>query len=158
MRGWHKTTAIGQRFWDFVKRGALDECWEWQAAIMPRGYGQLEFEDKHTYAHRVAWILTYGEIPEGLKVLHRCDNPPCCNPCHLFLGTSKDNSLDASSKGRIAHGARHGQSKLNDDSVREIRRLYDSGVAQVEIGRVLGISSNTLWHVVHRRTWRHVDA
>lgn len=141
------------KFWRRVLK--TDSCWEWQGARMPMGYGQLSYDRKHTYAHRVAWVLSFGPIPEGMKVLHRCDNPPCVNPSHLFLGTSHDNSLDAASKGRMARGSRHGQAKLTEGQVREIRSLFDAGTSQAELCRRFGISANPLWSIVHNHTWRH---
>lgn len=87
------------RFWDKVLIG--DECWVWQAGIKPHnGYGAFSLNGREMVAHRVAWLLCHGEIPDGLRVLHHCDNPPCVRPDHLFLGTQKDNVLDAVAKGR----------------------------------------------------------
>lgn len=80
--------------------GGPDSCWEYQAARSPRGYGTIGVMGKTRRAHRVAWELANGPIPEGLLVCHHCDNPPCCNPAHLFLGTDKDNVADMRAKGR----------------------------------------------------------
>jgi len=79
-----------------------DGCWGWVGSIDHFGYGQIQHEGKVQPAHRVSWVLARGPIPDGLCVLHRCDNPPCTNPEHLFLGTKKDNMMDAARKGRIA--------------------------------------------------------
>lgn len=88
------------KFWDHVDCQGEDECWCWTASRLPSGYGRVRFEKKSTYAHRVAWILTHGPIPEGMVVCHHCDNPPCCNPKHLFVGTQADNVHDRDRKGR----------------------------------------------------------
>lgn len=93
--------AIIAEFWSQVKQGAPDECWEWQGRRNDDGYGQIRLGNTYR-AHRIAYKLAYGSIPDSLWVLHRCDNPPCCNPAHLFLGTVLDNNRDAAAKGRRA--------------------------------------------------------
>lgn len=105
---------VEQRFWSKVSRKDPEECWIWSASKQPSGYGQFGCERSligieqpgytMTGAHKVAWILTNGAIPGGLYVLHKCDNPPCCNPNHLFLGTQIDNMQDCLKKGRHGHG------------------------------------------------------
>lgn len=113
-----KVKDISERFWSKVKCGTDDECWLWQAHRQAhRGYGtfgigsRLIPGSRHTsaLAHRVAWELTYGPVPNGARVLHQCDNPPCCNPKHLFLGSQADNVADMIAKGRqnFAAGARY---------------------------------------------------
>ena len=93
---------IEQKFWNNVNvRGDTWECWEWTAGQNSDGYGNFNFPNKTKSAHRVAWILTYGPIPMGICVLHSCDNPSCCNPEHLFLGTNQDNMNDLAEKGHL---------------------------------------------------------
>lgn len=92
-----------ERFWSKVARRATEECWPFIGGRVPFGYGTFYFQGRLVLAHRISWVLTNGEIPNGLCVLHRCDNPPCVNPSHLFLGTKSDNTLDASAKGRLAY-------------------------------------------------------
>jgi hypothetical protein len=89
-----------ERFWSKVKRGKSGECWPWVRATNEKGYGCAWFKEKLHKAHRVAWMLGGKTIPAGLCLLHRCDNPPCCNPAHLFLGTKGDNHRDMTGKGR----------------------------------------------------------
>lgn len=93
------------RFWDKVQTGR--ECWEWTASRKPAGYGQISIHGKIRYAHRVAWEIFYEEsLPAGVQVLHKCDNPPCVRPSHLFKGTHQDNMDDRESKGRnVAHNS-----------------------------------------------------
>lgn len=91
--------TVEQRFWPKVEK--TDSCWIWKAARRPDNYGQFKFRGQMMNANRVSWILHNGEIPDGLLVCHRCDNPPCINPDHLFLGSHQDNRTDAVKKGRI---------------------------------------------------------
>lgn len=96
-------TPIEVRFWLKVDKSNVEGCWLWKGASNGRGYGVMVKGRQRTYfAHRVAWEITYGEIPAGLSVCHHCDNPSCVRVDHLFLGTQKDNMLDAWAKGHIA--------------------------------------------------------
>lgn len=110
-------------------------------------------------AHRVAWDLTYGPIPDGMLVLHRCDNPSCVRPDHLFLGTQTDNMLDRKAKGRGNHrrGSRHGRAKLTEAQVLEIRSRYAAGdVTQTQLGDEYGVCHVVIGNIVRRRLWRHI--
>ncbi len=94
-----KTITPAERLWERVNK--TDSCWLWTGATSSANYGQIRFaKDKCVLTHRLAWEVTKGAIPDGLYVLHRCDNPPCCNPDHLFLGTAADNTADMMAKGR----------------------------------------------------------
>ena len=95
-----------KRFWDKVNIAGPDECWEWTAGTYLKGlkYGRFQFEGKAKSAHRVAYILTNGDIPDDMFVCHTCDNPACCNPKHLWLGSAKDNTQDMLKKGRAKNG------------------------------------------------------
>lgn len=88
------------RFWSRVDRRGPDECWQWTGATDSHGYGQLTIHNRHVGAHRLAYTFTVGSIPAGLCICHTCDNPPCCNPAHLFIGTMSDNLRDCAQKGR----------------------------------------------------------
>ncbi len=121
------------------------------------GYGKLIHGRKAYLAHRFAWEQSHGPIPTGMKVLHHCDNPPCCNVDHLFLGTDADNSADMIAKGREARGERIGRAELTENSVRAIRIVYGrGGVSMHEVARRFGVSYGTVHSVLSRRTWWHV--
>lgn len=97
----HSPTFI-ERFWSRVRTGLPNECWPWEGYVfVKRGrYGGISEKSRYFRSHRIAWMLAYGCIPDGLHVLHKCDNPPCCNPLHLFLGTQKENMADMINKNR----------------------------------------------------------
>ena len=107
-------------------------------------------------AHRTSWLLTYGKIPEGLCVLHKCDNPPCVNPDHLFIGTKADNFLDMVSKKRNSHGERHYKAIITDAAVRRIRKMYDSGIGPAAIALTMGIEMKHASLIGRRKRWKHV--
>jgi hypothetical protein len=146
---------LKERFWKKVRILGKDDCWEWQAGLLNGGYGFFKYGDKNIPASRMAWILTFGD-PKKLLVLHSCDNPPCCNPNHLFLGTQQDNINDMIKKGRqvvvsgnkngmVLHpesrprGEKHPSSKLTDDDVRKIRKMIEDGFIQERIAEKFGV-------------------
>ena len=149
------------RFWAKVERG--QECWIWTGARRKGRfqYGRFLLDGKARLAHRIAWQLTNGPIPDGMCVLHRCDNPPCVNPEHLFLGTHADNMLDCSAKGRLPaaqgvpylRGERHPNHKLTADDVRAIRA---SRASSPDIAAQYGLHRGTVHDIRTRRAWRHV--
>jgi hypothetical protein len=133
-------------------------CWIWTARIQPNGYGQATLPGGHgssTGAHRVSWLLHRGLIPVGLCVLHRCDNKPCVNPAHLYIGTLKQNSNDRDERGRAntCRGERHGQSKLTSEDVVAIRRRHAAGEFQRVIADDYGICQSEVSSVVCGRLW-----
>jgi len=152
---------IAERFWPKVQRGGSTECWLWTVYRSRQGYGIFGLpgrEGGHALAHRVAWELVNGPIPDGFHVLHHCDNPPCVNPAHLFLGTDADNSHDKVVKGRASHlrGEDSGMAKLTEQDVREIRRLSALGYEQRPLGRMFGVCKSAIGYIVRRETWKHV--
>lgn len=141
----------------------LSGCWNWIGSKNRDGYGQIRVErsgfNGYFRAHRVSWIYHHGEIPDGLCVLHRCDNPGCVNPEHLFLGTQADNMRDRNAKGRLPHeklrGSSNGRALLNEADVAEIRRLSADGARQADIARRFGIAKATVYCILRGLTWRH---
>jgi len=144
-----------ERFWGKVNRRGADECWEWTGALDRQGYGRVGRRKASLLAHRYALELTLGEIPPELCACHRCDNPPCCNPAHLFLGTRTENSRDAKRKRRFAHGERHYRAKLTAADVTFIRVGRHIGIRQARLAREFGVSFQSISDVDRGRHWAH---
>lgn len=142
---------------NFVRMFSVgDGCWEWRGRLDDDGYGVLTSQKTKTSAHRFSWKQWNGEIPVGFCVLHKCDNRKCVRPDHLFLGTNRDNQLDKVGKGRQAKGSNHGQSKLTEEVVREIRKIPESEINFSEQGRKFGVSYVAVRQAYRRRFWQHV--
>ena len=151
-------TLLCLRVWAKVDHSAgPDACWPWTATRIDKGYGRIKVAGWYVLAHRVVWELTHGLIPPGLQVLHKCDNPPCCNPAHLFLGTNADNNADMVAKGRARYvsrrGERNGRAKLTADQVLEIRRRSAAGDPAGALARLFGIAPSTVSNILARRIW-----
>jgi hypothetical protein len=154
---WEGTAA--KRFWAKVDRsGGPDACWIWTGYREDYGYGRFKVGGQNVKAHRFAFELNGGVIGE-MYVLHRCDNPPCVNPAHLFLGTNADNAADRAAKGRDAdrRGAENGRAKLNEGAVIEIRALRDRGVPLHDISAMYGVHRSVVGRIVRRELWAHVS-
>ena len=155
----HHGLTEEQRFLAWVAVKKSNECWEWLGSKnQDRWHGQWRSKSgKIELTHRASWRLFKSEIPGGLFVLHKCDNPICVNPTHLFLGSQSDNMADMHKKGRARQGRllgeKHGMSKLTADAVLEIRTSKLSGV---ELARKYGISPTTVCDVRKRRIWDHI--
>jgi len=154
--------AVRERqFWSRVDTSRPADCWVWPTGKDRYGkpkYGRTSLHGVMMGAHRAAWTLTHGEIPSGMLVCHRCDNPPCINPAHLFLGTPQDNSSDMAAKGRAfaGTGLSSPHSVLTSDQVSHVRRLYHGGVSAREVGELLGIDTMTAWKAAVGETYRDV--
>lgn len=150
------TKEQADRFWSKVDIGADHMCWHWTASTNASkhrlsGYGQVVINYQRHYAHRVAYEETYGPIPSGLVVCHRCDNPVCCNPLHLFVGTQIENMNDATRKGKF--------DKLTHGDVETIRRLYAS--EQYTLRRLAiqyAVDMSTISLIVNNKRWREKRA
>ena len=149
-----KYPPLRQRVWSRVPAKGSNDCWEWSGYRNEHGYGAL----KGRLAHRLVWQLERGPIPDGMNVCHRCDNPPCCNPAHLFLGTQSDNVHDMVSKGRRrggnVAGERNGASKLTDADVASIRERYvPRKVTLRQLATEYGVSDSAISMIVNGRRW-----
>lgn len=147
-----KTAA---EFWENVKIGEPDACWEWTRAKARRGYGSVYWLGRDHKAHRVAYALTHTEENiSGVLICHRCDNPPCCNPKHLFAGTSLDNVRDRFAKNRFV-GEEAPNVRFTKEDVYAIRHSYDAlGATIKELTERYGCSQGAIRHIVHRETWK----
>jgi len=175
------------QFWERVDRSG-DGCWEWLGATNNQrgGYGHVRYQGRSMRAHRLAFELAYGFAPGTEMVLHRCDNPPCCRPEHLFLGTHVDNMRDMRQKGRSAVGDRNGlrvhpesrhfgdrnglrkhpekvlrgernsKAKLSEDQVRMIRKRFLAGESSSKIASELPISPRSVRRIASGERWAHV--
>lgn len=144
-----------ERFWSKVDRHGPNGCWQWTDYLSP--YGVFRVNGKARGAHRFAWELANGHIPDGVFVLHKCDNPGCVNPAHMFLGTHSDNMADKVKKGRQSHhatwGSKHGLSVLKDDDIQKIHSLA-STTSNTEIARRFGVSRMQVWRILTGKQWR----
>ena len=151
------TKVIKARFWTKVKK--TSSCWLWQGALN-EGYGNFGIDGQNYRAHRIAWTISRKKKPKNLCVLHKCDNPKCVNPAHLFLGTISDNNIDCALKGRmvIPHpkGENHPKAKICEKDVRDIRQFYIDGLSFREIACKYNISRCQTTRIVTRRNWGHV--
>lgn len=150
-----QNSTLVKRFWAKVQIGSEAECWNWTASTQSKGYGSFGIGGgKTALAHRVAYQLTRGPVPEGLLVRHHCDNRICCNPAHLELGTIADNNRDAVERGRTARGEKNGRAKLSAEQVREIRRLRSRENKKiVELANLYKMHPRSISNVVNEKYW-----
>lgn len=162
--------SVAERFFAKIAKTS-DGCWLWIGSRDDRGYGFFRYNGRVQMAHRVAWILANGQIPERLQVCHRCDNPRCVRAEHLFLGTAADNITDKVAKNRQARGDATGSrkyperrprgekvvtSRLSADDVKAIRESAQRGSMLKTLAGQFGVSSRTIGRVVRREAWAHV--
>jgi len=131
-----------------------NNCWEWTGSISTKGYPQSGLSRYSKVASRTSYMVFIGKIPKGILVCHKCDNPKCVNPDHLFLGTQQDNMNDMVEKGRSLRGEKHPKTKLNESDVRRIRK---SRYKPCILARKYKVSQSAIRHIQDRRTWKHVQ-
>ena len=154
---WWPSLPLEERFWRKVDKKSDDECWLWLGATFVQGYGAFSPKASVTLrAHKVAYEYIKGAIPDGLILRHKCDNPPCCNPNHLILGTQKDNARDMMERGRGKKTSRSGWHVLKPEDVRCIRELRDEGMARIHLSEWFGITEHAITAIHHGRTYKHV--
>lgn len=159
---------LEERFWSKVDRRGPNDCWHWNGGRTNRGYGNFRMDGRTVKAHRVAFEFSTGVAPGTMFVCHRCDNPPCCNPSHLFLGTSADNNADMMAKGRHVRPARdedavnyvRGESsnlaRITEADVVSIRARKAAGERTVALAKEYGVDRTLVWQIVTRKVWKHV--
>lgn len=145
---------IEDRFWEKVDKKSDNECWAWLASISRDGYGCFGSD----LAHRVSWKINRGEIPPNMYVCHKCDNPQCVNPSHLFLGTQFDNMQDMVRKGRISNkaGEANPKSKLTEADVWDIHHLKEMGVSIKSLAREFEVSTTCISYVLSGKSWNYI--
>ena len=134
-------------------------CWDWQGGQLDRdGYGEFSYGSGSAMrAHRASYLIHVGEIPDGLLVRHTCDRRICVMPSHLIVGTNDDNMRDMVERERARRGEGHHNSKMSEDSVREVRALFAAGGTKKGLGRQFGVSDHTIHQIVTGVTWSHVS-
>jgi len=143
---------------DYIKANVVVSettgCWEWSGRRNDKGYGVVAVVHDTEMMHRASYKVFVGPIPDGLFVLHRCDNPPCCNPEHLFLGTKRDNMLDAIAKGRLfMHDGAHHNARL---SVKDVAFIRGSDLSDRQLAMQFGVTRTAIKSIREKRSWRHV--
>lgn len=152
---------IADRLARLTKRGPM--CWTWNGAKNTYGYGTITYQGRTHLAHRLAYAVTYGPIPDGMMVLHCCDNPACVNPAHLRVGTQFENMQDAAAKGRLRtpriamFGSTNPSAKLTERKVRKIRKRLSQGEDQHVVAARYGVSRSLIGQIERRQIWRGVE-
>ncbi len=146
-----------ERFWSKLYRSETTSCWEFSRGRDECGYGIFSFDRDDFRAHRVCWRIVFGPIENGLHVLHKCDNPPCCNPFHLRLGTHSANMMDMATKRRGTEGEKSRMAKFTDKDILEIRKKYVPWkYPTTRIAQEYGVTPSTINFIVRNITWKHV--
>lgn len=150
--------TLEDRFWEKVDKKSKNECWEWIGSCHWQWrYGNFNVDGKHKAAHRMSWELHNGPIPDGMVVCHKCDNPPCVNPDHLFLGTIADNNLDKKLKGRQDEkGEKNGRAKITWTDVIDIRILHKLGISFADLGKSYNLNPVSISYICSGRNWKHI--
>lgn len=156
----YRNLPLETRFWQKVDKDGpiiygLDNCWIWSGCKLVSGYGVIQLNKKKIYAHRCSYEMNFGPIPIGIHVCHKCDNPLCVRPSHLFLGNFSENMRDKVSKGRQSKGSGRPLAKLTDSIIRDIRERYINGNGGL-LAKEFGVTQSTISKIVTKETWKHV--
>lgn len=148
--------TIPSRFWQKVHK--TNSCWLWTGKRKTAGYGLLFLTGNRTvYAHRLSFEIHYGPIPDGLVICHKCDNPPCVNPEHLFAGTPAENVSDCCAKKRGNHGSRNHFHKLTEADVSAIKSMIANGSERKKIAQLFNVTRANIDLIASGKTWKHVQ-
>ena len=154
------TSGDIEKFYNKIRRNKPNDCLIYIGCKDKDGYGLPRVGKKHIRAHRIAWFLAYGKIPEGLCVLHKCDNTSCVNPKHLFLGSDRDNNKDMINKQRNAYGEKNGGSKLTENQVLDILNIVKSNGRHrnlaTNLSKIYKIDSHTIRNIITGRNWKYL--
>ena len=149
------TKKIVKRFLTKFKK--TKNCWIWEGTMISNGYGHFCVYHEHpVLAHRYSWTLFNGKIPKNKYVLHKCNNPKCVNPSHLYIGTQKDNIRDVINNGKFIYGSKHPISKLTEIDIPKIIEFSSQGISQRKIASMFKINQTTIWKIIHGLAWPHV--
>lgn len=148
------TRPAEERFWPKVDKSG--DCWVWTGHRTLGDYGLFWINEKDERAHRVSWQFHNGSVPDEMHVLHHCDNPPCVNPDHLWLGTDADNVRDKVKKKRHCYGSHHGGSKVDESDVLIIRELRSIGTSVKALSWLFDIAEVTIYQISQGISWRHI--
>ena len=148
--------TLAERFFDKVQIGADNDCWPWTGAKYIDGYGSIWYQGQNRKATRILFLIFGKFLPGELSILHKCDNPPCMNPRHLFTGTRADNCRDMGRKGRASRGSEQWNSKLKEEDIPRIRALRAKGKFYKEIAVKFNVHPVTIGDIFRSTTWKHI--
>lgn len=163
-----RKSKLENRLWSYINVRGNDDCWEWNGIRSVPGYGRVTLHKGKFHstmnAHRALYLLKRGYFDSDqnpnlfdMHILHKCDNPPCCNPNHLFLGTHQDNMFDMHRKGKVPFGTNSGRATLCEDDVADIIEMSEDGFSYREIARSFDVGKSTIGEILTGKRWSHIS-